>query len=100
MLPHECEINVASTSVAAGVIGAAGAAACEYTVAKRRQRRRSSDGNVGYAAARPGSARGGLVAGKRGARRWGVFLVGVAAGVVVSGTAAVISSRGGRRSSQ
>lgn len=90
MLPHECEINVASTCVAAGVIGAAGAASCEYALARRRNRRRSSEGNVGYAAAGSGSV------GKQGARGWGVFLVGVGVGAVVSGIAAAVSTRSGR----
>lgn len=93
VLPHECEIDVASTCVAAGVVGAAGAAACEYARARRRNRRRSSDGNVGH-------VDGGLAAGKRRVRGWGVFLVGVGVGAVLSGVAAVVSSRSGRRSSR
>lgn len=102
MLPHECEINVASTCVAAGVIGAAGAAACEYALARRRNRRRSSDGNLGFLAAGSGSGsvNGGLGVGKRGARRWGLFFAGVGVGAVVSGIAAVVSSRSGRNSSR
>lgn len=103
MLPHECEINLASTCVAAGVIGAAGAAACEYALAIRRHRRRSSEGggggvdgagtvsSVGWAESRVGKwvAQGG----------WG-FLVGVGVGALVSSVAAaVVSSRGGRMSS-
>ena len=95
MLPHECEINVASTCVAAGVIGAAGAAGAEYSLARRRNRRRSSDGNISYAAA--GS---GLGDSKRRARGWGVFFVGIGVGAVVSGIAAAISSRRGRSSSR
>eukprot|EP00752_Nemacystus_decipiens_P009566 g8546.t1 len=92
VLPHECEIDVASTCVAAGVIGAAGAASCEYSLARRRNRRRSSDGNVGYAAAGAGSGDG-----KRGTRGWGVFLVGVGLGALVAG---IVSGRSGRGSSR
>lgn len=104
MLPHECEISRASTCVAAGVVGAAGAAACEYALARRRTRRRSSEGGVGYAgvAAGSGSIDVEFVAGKRAARAgWGLFLAGFGVGAVVVSVAAVLaSSRGGRISSR
>jgi len=104
VLPHECEINLASTSVAAGVVGAAGAAVCEHALATGWSRRRSSEGggggidgagnvsSVDWEESRVGKwmARGG----------WG-FLIGVGVGVLMSSVAAaaVVSSRSGRMSS-
>lgn len=111
VLPHECEISLASTCVAAGVIGAAGAAACEYALARRRNRKRSSEGGSGThagsatAAAALGSATRGLRAGKRETGGWKSFFAGVGVGVVVAGAAAatvvgVASGKGVRMGSR
>ncbi|CAM9495726.1 unnamed protein product [Ectocarpus sp. 6 AP-2014] len=94
VLPHECEIDLAKTCVDAGVIGAAGAACCEYALSVRRPRRRpSSDcGSITE------PSNGGLQGGKPGARSaWRSFLVGVGIGIGVGAAAvAVMAGRGGR----
>ncbi|CAM9689268.1 unnamed protein product, partial [Hapterophycus canaliculatus] len=87
VLPHECEISLASTCVAAGVIGAAGAAACEYALARRRNRKRSHEGGSGS-----GSGSRGLRGWKRGAGGWKSFFVGVGVGVAVAGAAAAAAA--------